>query len=203
MPGTLSGTPQRSAHLHLVEGELAVEQSPEFEFKIVRRPGEQLDAFLAQPSLVTVVREIATQAARRGLLLDLATALVVEHGLVLEQIREISRCDAESLARSLDGAAAVAVHDHVARGPEADYLRALIRARDRDVRFVQQPDVSSSVLALPVRLLNRGSEAVGRGMANGSLDVALNWEIAAVTGGQSMGEWAAWQLVQRPAAPPV
>jgi hypothetical protein len=203
MSGTLVGAHHRTAHLRLVEGDLALEQSPDFESKIVRRPGERVDAFVAQPSLVTVVRKVATQAARRGLLLDLASALVVEHGLVLEQIRAISRCDAESLARSLDVAAAAAVHDHVAPGPEADYLRALIRARNRDVRFVRQPDVSSSVLALPVRLLNRGTEAVGRGMANGSLDVALNWEIAAVTGGQSMGEWAAWQLVQRAGAPPV
>jgi hypothetical protein len=202
MSGTLNGAPQRSAHLRLVGGELTFDQSPEFETALVRRPGQAVDAFSVEPSLLPIVRGLAAEADRRGLHLDLASALVVEHGLVREQISAFAREDVEVVARSLDLAAGAATQDHVARGPQADYLRALVRARDRDVRALRVPHALSRVLALPVRLLDRGAEAVGRGVASGSLEAALSWEIAAVASGQSMSEWVAWQLVQRADARP-
>ena len=101
----------------------------------------------------------------------------------------------EQVLRELDEVARHTRVGTVAAGPRSDYLRAILG---------MSPDVNESspqgnlLVPVPMRLIGTiTDELATEAVLSTSLDRAIAWEIAAVARGRSIGEWAAWALVDQ------
>ena len=138
-----------------------------------RRPGELHEA-LALPHYTA--KDLVERAARSGLTVDVAASLALEAGhlrMRLPQLQQLRPCGGE-ISTALPEAS-------------ARYLRSLTMGRRRHSAPARVP----STVAIPIRLIPRlGATDIEELIDLVPLEQAIAWEIAAVSTGQTMSEWA-------------
>ncbi len=150
---------------------------------LLRRPGDHLELFNFSEGVSLV--SVRAAARRRGLCSETALALVIERALVIEELRGAGL---EDLVGGLDrraDAARPTIELWSAHGSYIRHLLGLVRAAS------DEKPLGSPRVALPVRLIDRLNEdepQLGQ-EAEAELRLAIDWEIAALVAGQTMGEW--------------
>jgi hypothetical protein len=156
------------------------------ERSLSRRPGDHVELWTFADGIA--LEPIRREARARGLNADTAIALVVERRLILADLRQMGRAEAESLLNSEGAKARPATELWVAHHA---YLRHLTRGEDYE-RNSKSP-LRSPRAALPTRLIDRllGHDVFQQTAAcSEELRLAIDWEIAALYRGELMGEWA-------------
>jgi hypothetical protein len=163
-------------------GGLTVQVEPQAQ--LLRRPGDHLElvTFSEGPSPALV----RSAAKRRGLCGETALALVVERALVIKDLRCIGFQD---LIVNLNRKADVARPAIEMWSAHASYVRHLLGFAEGNRH--ERP-LSSPRVALPVRLIDRFNASAPQlgEEVEVELGLAVDWEIAALVAGQTMGEWA-------------
>lgn len=143
-----------------------------------RRPGETHEAL---PLSRSAAERISAEAARLGIGTDLAASLLIEAGLLLD--------DVGPKALSLSGENGWP--DSALSESSARYVRALTIAR----RPRKGARPSPGCAAIPVRLITRlRGESVDELIAKVELERAVSWEVAAMLEGRTMAEWVLLRL---------
>lgn len=175
-------------HLRVVTGVEQVESPVTYQGPPAsNRPGDRLEAVTATSS--AAVQTVWTEALGVGIPGTLGLALVAEAFLVIQRLPD------EGLAVTLDqGAECARVREPLAPG-DGDYLQTLL---GRNVGSWDRTQPTVIFVPVPMRLAGRVSEASARTAAEQvAVRRALMWERAALLRGQTMGEWAAWELLGR------
>lgn len=148
--------------------------------RVAGRTGDRHDPWTLKAS--EPVRVLARGAAARGVDLELAVRLTVEHALVRRDL----------IAIGVD-AGTVDLVAHAARVSDrldasaATYLRRLTHPRDG----VRSNLGDSITVGLPLRLTARLlAVSIETLIREADLDRAIAWEVAAVVAGRTMSEWA-------------
>jgi hypothetical protein len=156
------------------------------ERSLSRRPGDHVELWTFANS--AALEPIRREARVRGLNADTGIALVAERRLILADLRQMGRTEAESL---LDASGAQAQPTTELWAAHHAYLRHLIRGEACE-RSSKSP-LRSPRAALPTRLIDRllGHDVFEQTTASSEeLGLAVEWEIAALYRGELMGEWA-------------
>ena len=156
--------------------------------KAIGRPGDR-----AEPIRFARTKELeglAVDSARAGVPVELAISLLAQRRLVIDTLEELIP---SGLQRLLDQAAADQRTGIPLNGAAAGYLRDLQRYKSIDV-----PELSTPLIVpLPLRVVDRLLSADRyRDVTSAFLGQARRWEIASVTQGQVMTEWAATAVAQ-------
>jgi hypothetical protein len=152
--------------------------------RMTRRPGERREPLSVQVPLV-----LAAAAAERQLDAACAAELCLERALVVADLAALGR---SGLYKPLLVAAPEATVTRPLPGAKARYLQMLLAARLYKRATADTTD-GNSVVDVPLRLFPRVIEVVDQLTASGDAELAeaLELEIAAVSDGRTMCEWAA------------
>ena len=163
---------------------------------MLRRPGDHVEAVWLEPT--AELKALRLAAGRKGLHPDTAVAIVLERRLAVSELR---RHGGLLLIKWLDSVSEE-------RRPEIElwfvhvaYLGHLLRGTDR--RTPSSAELGSSRVALPIRIIDRIGQRppVAVEAPEVELDRAVRWEVAALLGGETLGEWAYRRALTRPALP--
>jgi hypothetical protein len=154
--------------------------------RMPRRPGERrepLPFFRVPPPL-------AAKAAERGLDLRCAVELCLEQALLVRDLDELGRL---SIYPQLLEIAAATRMKRALPAPKARYVQMLLAASGGlPVAVSTEPRTSDAIIDVPLRLFPRVLDVVeGTAFGATALDDAVRLEIASVSDGRSMVEWAA------------
>jgi hypothetical protein len=150
-----------------------------------RRPGERREPLL----LHGVPRSLASAAAERGLELGCAIELCLERALVLRDLEAVGRA---SLYPRLLALAEPARVRRALPQAKARYLQFLVGARERSRGGSHDGCGGDVTIDVPLRLFPRVVDvAEDADLDATALCEALRLEIAAVSDGRTMSEWAA------------
>jgi hypothetical protein len=147
------------------------------------RPGDRREGWSAcEPSLVA---EVADSAAGRRIDVPTALSMVIERRLIL---LELGSAQADAIGVALDQAAGKTSVRKELSQPSSAYLRGLLHGMDGDLP--SGPPRRS--IAFPARLGDRLSSVwpPDPALTRPEFESALSWEVAAVTTGFTMSEWA-------------
>jgi hypothetical protein len=155
--------------------------------RLPRRPGERREPL----TLPRLPNNLAVAAEARGLELSCAVELCLERALVLRDLADLDRLGL--YARVLDRAARTPVRRPLSPA-KARYLQMLVTARDRPpVPSGADSSKNKAVVDVPLRLFPRVLDIVDEAiLGDCDLHAALQIEIAAVSDGRTMSEWAAF-----------
>jgi hypothetical protein len=149
------------------------------------RPGELHEAFPQK-----LPQHFCDQAARTRIPISLAVSTVVERALVLHALASINRT---AMIDVLDRAAEMSSVSSTTVIAAA-YVRELLALLQGYSRVAVAP---GEPVVIPVRVADR-LRATGyrAALEPSALMPALRWELAAVLAGQSIAEWASFQILQ-------
>lgn len=123
---------------------------------------------------------------------SLGLALAAESHLALLDLRKAMGARERQAVAHLDDVAAGARVTPALNGPARDYLRLLL---GRTVRRPEPVPRHTAVIHVPVRISCRVRRALPQALVATSVKRAISWEIAALAGERTIGEWAAWALL--------
>jgi hypothetical protein len=153
-----------------------------------RRPGDRHEVVDLPTAFANRLEQ---QAAKQGLSLAVAAALVIEARWLVGRL--VESADLNGSVAHLDAVAETDERVHRPLGAaEADYLRALMMPRARP--SMDRPAVR---VAIPVRLLGRIDWDSSCDEDVKDLERAIRWETVAVLSRMTMSEWAFENLLKQ------
>lgn len=181
----------RRAALHLVAQPVRPARPPYVPAqRLPRRPGERREPLALHP----LPSALVAAAAARGLELGCAVELCLERALVIADLEEHSL--ALLYPRLLELAAIAEVRQALPPA-KAHYLQVLLAARERPATPLEEQAAREAVIDVPLRLFPRVHDVVDHlVLAPHDLDEALQLEIAAISDGRLMSEWAAYAALR-------
>jgi len=191
---------QERARLRLIESREAVEEfglvpqgdgeaSAPLESNLaqpmLRRPGDHVELLWLEPT--AELKALRLAATQRGLHPDTAVAIVIERRLAVAELRSQSN---HNLIEWLDRRSEERRPETELWSAHAAYLGHLLRGTDR--RVATSAELSSSRVALPIRIIDRVGRRIPDAVESTELDLsrAVSWEVAAMLGGETLSEWA-------------